>query len=90
MSTFNVLLLSIYDTRYKDDPWIWNLDWTVADMKLNKSVKTKEKKQKSETAVGDTNDVDANGSTAQDNTQENSTEEVVRVQQESRIIVYLY
>ena len=26
-------------SRYKDDPWLWDLDWTVADFRMNKNAK---------------------------------------------------
>ena len=29
----------LFMSRYKDDPWLWDLDWTVGNFRMNKNTK---------------------------------------------------
>ena len=43
----------LYDASYKKDPWLWDLDWSVPNLKVKKSAKTASKVQQ-------TNELDEN------------------------------
>ncbi|KPP67359.1 DNA polymerase subunit gamma-1-like, partial [Scleropages formosus] len=38
----------LQDQRYKEDPWLWDLEWDVKEFKLKKTVSRKKKEAKSE------------------------------------------
>ncbi|CAC5369661.1 POLG [Mytilus coruscus] len=52
MKLANEACTKIHDERYKDDPWLWDLDWSTKDIRIKKAPKTKAKKveEKDETA----------------------------------------
>ncbi|KAL5004061.1 hypothetical protein ScPMuIL_017517 [Solemya velum] len=47
----------LHDEKYKDDPWLWDLDWSVAEMKMKKSPKKKSIKTKEEEVTDEEEDV---------------------------------
>lgn len=39
------------DDRYKKDPWLWNLDWSVKPFRIKKAAQEKKKSKKKKTSV---------------------------------------
>lgn len=52
-SLFNNFCLFFFIFRYKDDPWLWEMDWSVQEIRTKKlkTPKTKKKKTNSQTAL---------------------------------------
>ena len=40
--------MSVFNSRYKEDPWLWDFEWDVQEVKQKKAAVSKKKNSKKE------------------------------------------
>ena len=63
-TTLKVLYTSLWFVRYAEDPWLWEMDWSVQDVRT-KNPKPPKKKRKTKQESSSVKGMDANSSSAE-------------------------